>query len=323
MSLKVFVLTDDRAGNSNQAIALAKLLGFDYEEKRLEYNKLAAIPFFFKSGFELLNKNSIEHLIQDEPDIIISAGRRAASVALALKDRNRSTKIIQILGAEKNYKLFDLVILPEHDRKQFISYPDNVIFTPLAISCFSRYELEQESLKWQPVLAKYKQPYLAVLIGGNSKKCKFKEKHITDFINNVTNIAKNYSGSLLITSSRRTPIALVGKLKQALEKTEASYFLYEPEKYANNPYKAFLSNAKAILVTGDSISMCSEACSLGKPVFIYAPRSMLSSKHMAFVKHLFKVGLAAPISNKFEPFTPLKHNYTQMLIENIKQRLHL
>ncbi|AIF80908.1 hypothetical protein I862_01725 [endosymbiont of Acanthamoeba sp. UWC8] len=69
--------------------------------------------------------------------------------------------------------------------------------------------------------------------------------------------------------------------------------------------------------------MCSEACSLGKPVFIYAPRSMLSSKHMAFVKHLFKVGLAAPISNEFEPFTPLKHNYTQMLIENIKQRLHL
>ncbi|AIF80909.1 putative nucleoside-diphosphate-sugar epimerase [endosymbiont of Acanthamoeba sp. UWC8] len=170
MSLKVFVLTDDRAGNSNQAIALAKLLGFDYEEKRLEYNKLVAIPIFFKSGFELLNKNSAEHLMQDKPDVIISAGRRAASVALALKDRNRNTKIIQILGAQKSYKLFDLVILPEHDRKQFISYPDNVIFTPLAISCFSSYELGQESLKWQAVLAEYKQPYLAILIGGNYKK---------------------------------------------------------------------------------------------------------------------------------------------------------
>ena len=41
---KIYVLTDYRLGNSNQALALAQALGIEYEVKHVSYN-LFAIKF--------------------------------------------------------------------------------------------------------------------------------------------------------------------------------------------------------------------------------------------------------------------------------------
>ncbi len=323
MSLKVLVLVDNRVGNSNQARALANLLKLDYEEIELEYNKLAFLPFLFKDGFKLLNKRSLDKLSDLTPDLIISSGRRAASIALAFKRRDRNCRILQILNPQKNFDHFDLVVLPEHDRKHSIQYPINVIFSQGAISYFSEEELVQESSEWQDILSKFKEPYIVVLIGGNSKKCKFKAKYTDEFISILLSIAKSHQGSLLITLSRRTPSCLVEKLIGQLEIVKAGYFIYDPRTNRENPYKAFIYRAEHIIVTGDSISMCSEACSLNKPVYIYARDGMLGKKHMAFVKNLFKTGSASPLTSEFKAFTATKNDFNCNLIQVIKEKLNI
>ena len=59
-----------------------------------------------------------------------------------------------------------------------------------------------------------------------------------------------------------------------------------------NPYIAMLANAKYIISTADSISMCSEAASSGKPLYIFCPASFNSSKHKIFIKQLVEQKIA-------------------------------
>ncbi len=59
-----------------------------------------------------------------------------------------------------------------------------------------------------------------------------------------------------------------------------------------NPYIAMLAKAKYIISTADSISMCSEAASSGKPLYIFCPSNFNSSKHKIFVKKLVELKIA-------------------------------
>jgi mitochondrial fission protein ELM1 len=59
-----------------------------------------------------------------------------------------------------------------------------------------------------------------------------------------------------------------------------------------NPFYAYLQLADIIIVTGDSVSMCSESCSTGKPVYIFSPDGNASEKHKAFHNSLYENGYA-------------------------------
>jgi mitochondrial fission protein ELM1 len=80
-----------------------------------------------------------------------------------------------------------------------------------------------------------------------------------------------------------------------------------------------LALADHIVVTGDSISMCSEACTTGKPTYIYAPDNYLSKKHQIFVDQLFKSKRAHPLSSHADSteYTPL--NDASHVAEKIKE----
>ena len=43
------------------------------------------------------------------------------------------------------------------------------------------------------------------------------------------------------------------------------------------------------------MSMCTECCATGVPVFIFAPENMVSEKHKRFHKSLYEHGVAAPV----------------------------
>ena len=53
-----------------------------------------------------------------------------------------------------------------------------------------------------------------------------------------------------------------------------------------------------IVVTGDSISMCSECCATGVPVSIFAPDEMIGPKHKRFLKALYEKGYASLLGQK-------------------------
>jgi hypothetical protein len=72
---------------------------------------------------------------------------------------------------------------------------------------------------------------------------------------------------LLITTSARTPAPTIDTLAEHL--TCPSHLFRWSKDAKENPYFAFLGLAESIVVTGDSMSMLTEACATRKPVHIF------------------------------------------------------
>ena len=65
-----------------------------------------------------------------------------------------------------------------------------------------------------------------------------------------------------------------------------------------NPYMGYMACADMIVVSGDSVSMCSESCGTQKPVLIFRGEDWLTPKHLSFCQTFFEAGYACPIEDK-------------------------
>ena len=68
-----------------------------------------------------------------------------------------------------------------------------------------------------------------------------------------------------------------------------------------NPYAGFLAWADAVVVTGDSVSMLSEALATRAPVFIADPGG-LGPRHLRLHASLYAAGQARPLDQAPAPF---------------------
>ena len=98
---RIWVLIDNRTGNANQALALASKIGFEYQVKKVRYNILVMLPNFLLGLWPIHVKKSLLDSLKNEdaPDIIISSGRRTASLAVYLK------KISAMASSASHYRL--------------------------------------------------------------------------------------------------------------------------------------------------------------------------------------------------------------------------
>ncbi|WP_341791479.1 mitochondrial fission ELM1 family protein [Rickettsia endosymbiont of Gonocerus acuteangulatus] len=143
-----------------------------------------------------------------------------------------------------------------------------------------------ELQKYYPELKEF----IAVIIGGNNKKFNFIEKEAIHFSSLLKRIYDNQKTPFFISFSRRTPDTVKSIIKNNIP---ASTIIYDPTTDTRfNPYIAMLSRAKYIISTADSISMCSEAASSGKPLYIFCPSNFNSPKHKIFVKKLVELKIA-------------------------------
>ena len=109
-------------------------------------------------------------------------------------------------------------------------------------------------------------------------------------------IKEHFSGSLLITPSRRTPQIMIDLLnKEFCDKKDV--FILDPHS-KDNPYFAMLSLAKRIFVTDDSVSMISEACSSGKQVFIIPLKGLNRGKSQIFIQNLLDKDLISELDGE-------------------------
>jgi hypothetical protein len=86
--------------------------------------------------------------------------------------------------------------------------------------------------------------------------------------------AREAGGSLLISTSRRTPAVALEVFRKATTAAAVPAYFYEWSAEAiDNPYFAFLAGGDEFVVTPDSISMLVEVARLGRPLAI-APHSL-------------------------------------------------
>ena len=108
---------------------------------------------------------------------------------------------------------------------------------------------------------------MTVAIGGNSGPYTLDRKAAERLARQASALANSFGGSLLVTTSARTPPHAVEALERSLT---APAYIYRWKRHAKeNPYFAFLGLADSIVVTGDSMSMLTEACATRKPVYIF------------------------------------------------------
>ena len=284
----VWVLVDNRIGNANQAIELAETIGKQYEIKNIEYNSFGSLPSYFLSMFPIhIKKSVLLNLKKDPlPDVVISAGRRTAALALYLKKlSNDKIKIIQIMRPNIKPKEFDLIILPQHDSFNY-TLP-NIVRVIGALTNVQE-KIQKSQSEFDTKYPEIKN-YIAVIIGGSTKGYKLTTDNAELLSKALINISQDHSLQLFITFSRRTPPLVKSHFTK---KFVWPNVIYDPLSGESNPYPAVLGRAEYIISTTDSISMCSEAVSTGKPVYVFCPPSFKLRKHNYFIQQLVDLGLA-------------------------------
>ena len=88
-----------------------------------------------------------------------------------------------------------------------------------------------------------------------------------------------------------------------------------------NPYRGYLALADGVVVTGDSVSMCSEVCATQAPVYIYAPSALITPKHARLHQSLYAGGYARPLSGNWEAWTHPRLNAAETIVEAMRERL--
>lgn len=291
----IWVLADDRAGNVSQCLGVAEALGVPFETKKITYNRLTKLPNFLRGSSLLgVDTKKSDALTAPYPDIVIAAGRRTAPIARYIKRQSGGkTKLVQIMWPDFPSGDFDIIAVPEHDN---LRHRHNVLPIVGSPSRIRQERLSAEQEQWQPKFANLPAPRIAMLVGGNTKKHRFSPEHASALGEMANALATEAGGSLMVTTSRRTEPESNQALRQAIT---CPHYFYDWQSSDENPYFGYLACADALIVTGDSMSMCSEAVATGKPVFIFAPDAITSTKHSRLHKHLIELGYAKALTGQF------------------------
>ena len=293
----IWALTDHQTGHNNQTLgvceALRNLSGHSFSVKQIRHTLAASLPNFLLGSFGM----SFDHSILNEaefPDIIITTGRRNAPVARYIKRRfgrqSKHTKIIQIMDPECGYNEFDLLVVPWHDN--FSKEGANVLRTVGAPNRVSAATLAEEGEKWRGRLPDLPRPWIALLSGADMGAKFPLLTGIDKLAAGVSEMERKSGGSVFFLNSPRTGDKVTAMLEERLPPKR---FQYLWGKGGENPYLAMMALADVIVVTGDSMSMCSEAAgSLASEVYIYVPEKTQSPKFRRMYDSLYNNGYAKP-----------------------------
>lgn len=286
----VWVLADHRPGNVTQCLGIAEALGVPFAVKSLRYNPLAGLPNWVLGATTVhVDRRQSTDLTQPWPRLVIAAGRRSAPVLRAIGKKSGAFTV-QCMWPGPPCDDIDLVVVPEHDR---VSPQENIFLTVGTPNRASRQRLEPEARHWRSRLDHLPRPWIAVLVGGGRGGVPDQAAILGQ---RASSLAHRLGGSLLVSTSPRTTTEATSSFLTAIE-GPAYRHVWTPK--IENPYLAFLGLADIIIVTGDSTSMCSEACGTGKPVYIHAPGAFTLEKHARLHASLYARGCARPLNSAF------------------------
>ncbi len=292
----IWAISDDRPGNRTQTLGVAEKLGLEYEEKNISYNKRANLPNSLLGASLLgVDKAGSSTIAPPWPDVVIAAGRRLIPLMRHIKKRNPKCFSCYLMHPQSSLTQFDLLAIPQHDEPP---PADNIIATLGTPHRLTPQLLAEEAANWQDKFSHLPEPRIALLMGGDSPGGRFADDDWYQLAYHSSKLAERAGGSLLVTTSRRTSARAVNIVRLAL--TEP-HLLHHWQPQGENPYLAMLGSADAIIVTGESMSMCSEACASGKPVFIYSSQTSSSEKHKLLHEELYAHGYARPLDASSDP----------------------
>lgn len=324
---EIWILADNRAGNYSQAIGLANALGFDYKIVNISYGLFAILPnIVLRSSLFGIDRETKERLKEMKyfPKIIIAAGRRSAPILLYLKKKSQNrSKIVQIMSPNANFEQFDFIILPRHDKMTKNNH--NIIRTLGALTKIDDVTIKYEYEKYKSWFENDKKTKIALFIGGSAKKTHFSKENAIKLVQKSVEIANNMNAKLYVLNSRRTSDEINNAIRLTLKSMNCDYKFFDFQELKNdNPYLSIIAIADFFVVSGDSVSMISESCSTGKPVYIFDEENISTKKHKNFHKCLLLENYVRRLDDKtnlLENFIPKRLNETKRVALIIKNSL--
>jgi mitochondrial fission protein ELM1 len=263
----VVVVTDGAAGNERQALSLALALRVSPRVLRIA---LRAPWRWLGPGFTRGASLSIlrwqwKMLSAPWPALAIGCGRHAAVLTRALREASGgATFAVQILDPRIDPKHFDLVIAPRHDGLD----GGNVIQTMGSLNPVDDAWLADAKVEFS-TLSQLPRPRTALLVGGQRHGLNTDAAWFDALIARLEQWLERDGGSMLITTSRRTPPEWSQRLRGAFKNGTTCFWGGNAD--GANPYAGYLAVADRIVVTPDSVNMLSEACATGAPVYTSLP----------------------------------------------------
>ncbi len=312
----IWVLLDNRAGNRAQALGVAERMNVPYKPVELIYGPFISLPnIVLGASLRGVTAETKNRLVAPWPKLVIAAGRRTAPVARWIKRQSGDkTRLVQIMDPGCGQAAFDLICRPLHDGSAPAA---NILDIPAAPHGLNAEKLKAVASIWHARLSHLPSPRIALLIGGSTRRRYFSPDMARQLCVQASAIAADLKGSLMVTTSRRTGDAI-----NAIEASlSGAFLLHRWDDEAENPYVGYLATADAIIVTGESVSMCSEAVSTGKPVYIFAPPALITPKHARLHKALIDGGHAMMLGDNIDlSWKPLPLNAADDIVSAMSQR---
>ena len=310
--LKALLLTQGMHGMISQVEGMAKALNTEFSHKivRLGF-PWNLIPPKFTPISDIVLKDKIYLTENENPDLIISCGRKSVIPSILLKKKNKKIFSIHIQDPKVNLENFDAIIVPQHDNL----IGDNVFNSKGAI----HYITESEINKAKPYLIdKIKSKnVVSLILGGPNKYYSFDKDQLINIFNEIKSnfISKGYVA--IVIPSIRTPKEIIDL---AIKEFSAdSYVVNSVDKQA---YLSAFALAAYIVVTCDSTSMISEAATSGKPIFVAHMKPKSDNYRFKKFFQLFKkLGIIKDLGEKVESWTYTKLNEAERIAAIINSKI--
>ena len=176
----VWALTDDRPGNTAQVLGVTDALSVDedwvVEEKAVRYTGWARLPNIVRPAkLAAITGDSQSLLLPPWPDVVITAGRRAAPVARWIKHQSGGKTILAqiMLPGRIAAGDFDIIAVPDHDSNGLVKAWPNVVSITGAPTRITEALLAQERQRWKGHFDALQRPYIAVMVGGSTRRRPF------------------------------------------------------------------------------------------------------------------------------------------------------
>ncbi len=308
---KILVLDDGKKGHLKQSLAVVKQIkryrqdkGFKPEDTPVDTARISFKNSFRKSVFNLispftarkaqgklrlmrwaLDPESYKAAVMRYADVIVSCGSALTGASMYLKAENYARSVTILAPAAYARKKFDVIVMPSHDLKKG-KVPDNAAVTELAPNLIDPEEL-------LPLRKEHSGPCIGLLIGGENPHFGFTADLARQIAVGVKAACGRTGGHFYATTSRRTPPEADEVFKELLNgDTRSMGFVTGREDTDERTVEKILASSDVVVVSGESISMVSEAVASGKPVLVFMPekKSPKVTKYEKFVDGLAAKG---------------------------------
>jgi mitochondrial fission protein ELM1 len=231
---RIWVILADKAGDNAQVRAVADALPWPYEIKRLQVRE----PYVLGKPQVTASLDHIDPAQSDSleapwPDLVITSGRRMSMVALWIQEQSQAaagpadgrsrdgrSKIVLIGLPKRHIERFDLAVLAGHYRR---CRGDNLMRIDYPLQRIDETAIAAEADRWRDVFSSLPQPLTAVLVGGQTGSVPFDAAAASRLAKDLGKLAAVQGGSLVITTSRRTPAEAIAVLERELPRGAVLY----------------------------------------------------------------------------------------------------